>query len=649
MKYLCYNNPEYNVFGDVYMQEKEKFYITTAIAYASQKPHIGNTYEVIFTDAIARFKKLAGYDVFFLTGTDEHGQKIEECAKKKGVSPQEYVDGVSNEIKRIWKLVGADFDKFIRTTDDYHVKAVEKIFKKLYDSGDIYKSEYEGLYCVPCESFFTETQAPDGICPDCGRPLKKTKEETYFFRMSKYQDRLMKYIEDNPDFIVPESRKKEMVNNFLKPGLQDLCVSRSSFKWGVPVSFDDKHVIYVWIDALSNYITALGYDVDEKGELYKKYWPADVHIIGKDILRFHTIYWPIILMALGEPLPKQVFGHPWFNFGADKMSKSKGNVIYADDLAEKFGVDGLRYYALAEMPYANDGSITYEAIIEKYNTDLANNLGNLVSRTLAMTNKYFGGIIPEDKAPEEIDAELKELATETYKKAFAEMNEYRCADSLATIFKLFRRANKYIDETTPWVLAKDENGKDRLASVIYNLSEAIRFGAVLLLPYIPETANKILAALGTEKKDYASLEKFGNLESGVKINPLDKLFERIDGEKLLEELKPKTPEEKKILFDEFMKTDFRTAQICECEPVAKSDKLLKLIVDLGYEKRQIVSGIAKSYKPEDLIGKKVIIVANLAPAKIRGVESNGMILAYGEDDVKVIFLPDDATLGQQVR
>lgn len=631
------------------MQEKEKFYITTAIAYASQKPHIGNTYEVIFTDAIARFKKLAGYDVFFLTGTDEHGQKIEECAKKKGVSPQEYVDGVSNEIKRIWKLVGADFDKFIRTTDDYHVKAVEKIFKKLYDSGDIYKSEYEGLYCVPCESFFTETQAPDGICPDCGRPLKKTKEETYFFRMSKYQDRLMKYIEDNPDFIVPESRKKEMVNNFLKPGLQDLCVSRSSFKWGVPVSFDDKHVIYVWIDALSNYITALGYDVDEKGELYKKYWPADVHIIGKDILRFHTIYWPIILMALGEPLPKQVFGHPWFNFGADKMSKSKGNVIYADDLAEKFGVDGLRYYALAEMPYANDGSITYEAIIEKYNTDLANNLGNLVSRTLAMTNKYFGGIIPEDKAPEEIDAELKELATETYKKAFAEMNEYRCADSLATIFKLFRRANKYIDETTPWVLAKDENGKDRLASVIYNLSEAIRFGAVLLLPYIPETANKILAALGTEKKDYASLEKFGNLESGVKINPLDKLFERIDGEKLLEELKPKTPEEKKILFDEFMKTDFRTAQICECEPVAKSDKLLKLIVDLGYEKRQIVSGIAKSYKPEDLIGKKVIIVANLAPAKIRGVESNGMILAYGEDDVKVIFLPDDATLGQQVR
>lgn len=635
------------------MKEKEKFYITTAIAYASQKPHIGNTYEVIFTDAIARFKKLAGYDVFFLTGTDEHGQKIEECAKKKGVSPQEYVDGVSGEIKRIWKLVGADFDKFIRTTDDYHVRAVERIFKKLYDSGDIYKSEYEGLYCVPCESFFTETQAPDGICPDCGRPLKKTKEETYFFRMSKYQDRLMKYIEEHPDFIVPESRKKEMVNNFLKPGLQDLCVSRSSFKWGVPVTFDDKHVIYVWIDALSNYITALGYDVDEKSDLYKKYWPADVHIIGKDILRFHTIYWPIILMALGEPLPKQVFGHPWFNFGADKMSKSKGNVIYADDLVDMFGVDGLRYYALAEMPYANDGSITYEAIIDKYNTDLANNLGNLVSRTLAMTRKYFGGIIPEDKCPDAADDELKNLAVETYRKAFDEMSTYHCADSLATIFRLFRRANKYIDETTPWVLAKDETKKDRLASVIYNLSETIRFGAVLLQPYIPETAKKILEALGTDKTDFASLERFGILESGREIKPLENLFERIDGEKLLAEIeakkKPTVPETPKILIDDFMKTELRTALIYECVPVEKSDKLLKIQVDLGYEKRQIVSGIAKFYKPEDLIGKKVVIVANLAPAKIRGVESNGMLLASGEDEVRVVFLSDDTPLGQRVR
>ena len=635
------------------MKEKEKFYITTAIAYASQKPHIGNTYEVIFTDAIARFKKLAGYDVFFLTGTDEHGQKIEECAKKKGVSPQEYVDGVSGEIKRIWKLVGADFDKFIRTTDDYHVRAVERIFKKLYDSGDIYKSEYEGLYCVPCESFFTDTQAPDGICPDCGRPLKKTKEETYFFRMSKYQDKLMKYIDEHPDFIVPESRKKEMVNNFLKPGLQDLCVSRSSFKWGVPVTFDDKHVIYVWIDALSNYITALGYDVDEKGELYKKYWPADVHIIGKDILRFHTIYWPIILMALGEPLPKQVFGHPWFNFGADKMSKSKGNVIYADDLVDMFGVDGLRYYALAEMPYANDGSITYEAIIDKYNTDLANNLGNLVSRTLAMTRKYFDSIIPEDKCPDAADDELKNLAVETYKKAFEEMSTYHCADSLATIFKLFRRANKYIDETTPWVLAKDETKQDRLASVIYNLAEAIRFGAVLLQPYIPETAKKILAALGTDKTDFESLEKFGNLESGKEIKPLENLFVRIDGEKLLAEIeakkKPTVPETPKISIDDFMKTELRTALVYACDPVEKSDKLLKIQVDLGYEKRQIVSGIAKFYKPEDLIGKKVVIVANLSPAKIRGVESNGMLLASGEDEVRVVFLSDDTPLGQRVR
>lgn len=642
------------------MKEKEKFYITTAIAYASQKPHIGNTYEVIFTDAVARFKKLAGYDVFFLTGTDEHGQKIEECAKKKGMSPQEYVDEISGEIKRIWKLVGADFNKFIRTTDDYHEKAVSNIFKKLYDSGDIYKSEYEGLYCVPCESFFTETQAPDGICPDCGRPLKKTKEETYFFRMSKYQDRLMKHIEDHPDFIVPESRKKEMINNFLKPGLQDLCVSRSSFKWGIPVSFDDKHVIYVWIDALSNYITALGYDVDKQGELYKKYWPADVHIIGKDILRFHTIYWPIILMALDQPLPKQIFGHPWFNFGADKMSKSKGNVIYADDLVEIFGVDGLRYYALAEMPYANDGSITYEAIIEKYNTDLANNLGNLVSRTFAMTNKYFGGIIPENEAPDKTDEDLKTTAVETFKNMFEEMSTYHCADSLETVFKLFKRANKYIDETTPWILAKSEETLPRLKSVIYNLLEAIRFGAVMLKPYIPETAQKILKALNTDKQDFDSLQKFGEIETGREISKIENLFSRIDGEKLLKEIKekkekeiknnqPKTDKIAQIGIDDFTKIDLRTALIYECEPVPKAKKLLKIQVDLGYEKRQIVSGIAKFYNPEDLIGKKVIIVSNLAPAKLCGVESNGMLLASGEEDVKVVFLSEDTPLGQKIR
>ena len=571
------------------MKEKEKFYITTAIAYASQKPHIGNTYEVIFTDAIARFKKMAGYDVFFLTGTDEHGQKIEECAKKKGITPKEYVDEISGEIKRIWKLVGADFDKFIRTTDDYHEKAVSDIFKKLYDSGDIYKSEYEGLYCVPCESFFTETQAPDGICPDCGRPVKKTKEETYFFRMSKYQDRLMKHIEENPDFIIPESRKKEMINNFLKPGLQDLCVSRSSFKWGIPVSFDDKHVIYVWIDALSNYITALGYNVDSQGELFKKYWPADVHIIGKDILRFHTIYWPIMLMALGQPLPKQIFGHPWFNFGADKMSKSKGNVIYADDLAEIFGVDGLRYYALAEMPYANDGSITYEAIIEKYNTDLANNLGNLVSRTLAMTRKYFGGIIPKDESPEGSDNDLKDTAKSCFKNMFEEMTAYRCADSLETVFKVFKRANKYIDETAPWILAKEESALPRLKSVIYNLLEAIRFGAVMLKPYIPSTAEKILDALNTDKRDFESLSEFGALESGKEIKELENLFIRIDGEKLLKEIREKSEAKSEVKkpegvlqigIDDFMKVDLRTAEICECEPVSKADKLLKIQVDL---------------------------------------------------------------------
>ena len=473
---------------------KQKFYITTAITYASQKPHIGNTYEVIFTDAVARFKKMSGYDVFFLTGTDEHGQKIEEYAAKEGVSPQKYVDGVSAEIKRIWQLVGADFDKFIRTTDGYHEQAVSKIFQKLYEQGDIYKGEYEGLYCVPCETFFTDTQAPDGLCPDCGRPLRKTKEEAYFFKMSKYQDRLMAYIDSHPDFIVPESRKKEMVNNFLKPGLQDLCVSRSSFQWGVPVSFDEGHVIYVWVDALSNYITALGYNPDGNcGDLYQKYWPADVHVIGKDILRFHTIYWPIILMALGEPLPKQIFGHPWFTFGNDKMSKSKGNVIYADELCGLFGIDGLRYYALSQMPFASDGMITYESVIDVYNSDLANILGNLVSRTVAMTEKYFGGVVPEPGKTEPVDLELEAAALAAFTGMSGNMEQLHCADALSDIFALLRRANKYIDETAPWVLAKSEDTLPRLKTVLYHLLESIRFAAVMLCPFLPETGRKTVS------------------------------------------------------------------------------------------------------------------------------------------------------------
>ena len=499
--------------------EKEKFYITTAIAYASRKPHIGNTYEIILTDAIARYKRLRGYDVFFLTGTDEHGQKIENLALEEGITPKAYVDRIAGEIKDIWNLVGASYDQFIRTTDDYHESAVAAIFKKLYEKGDIYKSEYEGLYCVPCESFFTETQAANGICPDCGRPVEKTTEEAYFFRMSKYTDKLMKYIEDNPDFISPEPRKKEMVNNFIKPGLQDLCVSRSSFKWGVPVTFDDKHVIYVWIDALSNYITALGYhpDNDKQPELYNKYWPADVHIIGKDILRFHTIYWPIMLMALGEPLPKRVFGHPWLLFGADKMSKSKGNIIYADDLVRHFGVDGVRYYVLEEMPFAADGSISYESIIDRYNANLANNLGNLVNRTLAMTGKYFGSVVPSPDFKEDIDNELVE-AFEAAKAKYCEyMDNFRLSDAIEEVFGLLRRANKYIDETTPWVLAKDEEKKGRLGTVLYNLLETIRISAVLLSPIMPGTSEAIFDVLACDKRDFESVDSFGKLCAGITV------------------------------------------------------------------------------------------------------------------------------------
>ena len=646
------------------MAEKEKFFITSAIAYSSRKPHFGNTYEIIMTDAVARYQRQMGKDVFFLTGTDEHGQKIENLANESGITPQKYVDNVSGEIKKIWDLMGASYDKFIRTTDDYHVKSVQNIFKKLYEQGDIYKGYYEGWYCTPCESFFTDTQIIDGKCPDCGRPVQKTREEAYFFAMSKYADRLIEYIENNVEFIEPESRKKEMVNNFLKAGLQDLCVSRTSFKWGIPVTFDDKHVIYVWIDALSNYITALGYDPDNESqpELFNKYWPANVHIIGKDILRFHTIYWPIILMALGLELPKKVFGHPWFNFGSDKMSKSKGNVVYADELAEQFGVDGVRYYALSEMPYANDGSITYESVINRYNTDLANNLGNLVSRTHAMTLKYFGGIIPTPAEETELDADLKSVVKNAIAEAKSQMDNYHIADALEVIFNMLRRANKYIDETTPWVLFKDESQKARLGTVIYNLLETIRVGAVLLSPFIPSTSQSIFNQLATELCSYDTISEFGSLVSGKPLGQSFVLFARVDeaeffkkleekkkAEELAEAQTEEIEHEETIGIDAFKNVELRTAKIIDCERVPKAKKLLKLQVDLGYEKRQIVSGIAKFYEPEDLIGKKVIIVANLAPATLCGVESKGMLLASGEEEVRVVFLSDDTPLGERVR
>ena len=646
------------------MKDKGKFYITTAIAYSSRKPHFGNTYEVIMTDALARFKRQVGYDVFFLTGTDEHGQKIENYANEAGISPQDYVDNVSAEIRRIWDLMDASYDKFIRTTDDYHVRSVQHIFKKLYDKGDIYKGYYEGWYCSPCESFFTETQVVDGKCPDCGAPVSRAQEEAYFFKMSNYADRLMQYIEDHPEFIEPEARKKEMVNNFLKAGLQDLCVSRTSFKWGIPITFDEKHVTYVWIDALSNYITALGYDPDnaEQPELFNKFWPADVHIIGKDILRFHTIYWPIILMALDIPLPKKVFGHPWFNLGADKMSKSKGNVIYADELADIVGVDGVRYYALAEMPYAADGVITYENVLKRYNGDLANNLGNLVNRTVAMTKKYFDGIVPAPGTAEGVDAELL-AAVETAKKTSYDcMENYHIADALDAIFTMLRRANKYIDETTPWTLAKDESKHARLGTVLYNLLETIRTAAVLLTPFIPTTAENIFGQLATDRRDYDSIETFGVLESGKPVGEPAVLFARLDEEKILADVEAKhaaavaaaKPVEKpeavpEIGIDAFMGVELRTAQIIACEKIPKAKKLLKLQLDLGYEKRQVVSGMAKFYEPADLIGKKVIVVANLAPAKLCGEESFGMILASGEEQIRVVFLDPETPLGELVR
>ncbi len=651
----------------------EKFYLTTAIAYASRKPHFGNTYEIIMTDAVARYQRAQGKDVFFCTGTDEHGQKIENLANEQGITPQKYVDGVAGEIRDIWGTLSSSHDYFIRTTDDYHVAAVQKIFKRFYEQGDIYKGHYEGWYCTPCESFFTATQAADGKCPDCGRPLAQAQEEAYFFKMSKYADRLMKHIEDHPEFIQPELRKKEMVNNFLKAGLQDLCVSRTSFTWGIPVDFDEKHVVYVWLDALTNYITALGYDPDktyeEQSEHFRRYWPADVHIIGKDILRFHTIYWPIFLMALDMPLPKSVFAHPWFNFGMDKMSKSKGNVIYADKLAEHFSVDGVRYYALSEMPYANDGSITYEAVIKRYNTDLVNNLGNLFKRTLDMEKKYFDKIVPTPAGEEGTDADLKAACAKAYKTMCEAMDEYRIADALEGIFEMLSRANKYIDETTPWTLAKDPAQKERLGTVLYNLMEAIRQGAVMLTPFIPTTAKEILDRLATDKRDFASLSSFDGMVAGSEIGDSIVLFARVDEEKKLAEFEaerqaliaaaeaeakanaiPEKPEGcAQIGIDDFMGVELRTAKIVACEKLPKAKKLLKLQVDLGYEQRQVVSGIAKWYAPEDLIGKKIIIVANLKPATLCGVESNGMILASGEETVRVVFLSDDTPLGERVR
>ena len=648
---------------------REKFYVTTAIAYASKKPHFGNTYEAIMTDALARYKRERGYDVFMCTGTDEHGQKIEDLAKEASITPKAYVDGVAGEIKSLWDYMNVRYDHFIRTTDDYHEAAVKKIFTRFLEKGDIYKGRYEGWYCTPCESFFTDTQAEGGKCPDCGRPVQKASEEAYFFDMKKYADKLMAHIEAHPEFIEPESRKKEIVNNFLKAGLQDLCVSRTSFTWGIPVESDPKHVTYVWLDALTNYITAIGYDPDksfeEQSEKFKSLWPADVHIIGKDIIRFHTIYWPIFLMALDIPLPKKVFAHPWFNFGVDKMSKSRGNVIYADKLAEHFTVDGVRYYALAEMPYNADGSITYDAVITRFNADLVNNLGNLVKRTFDMDKKYFEKVIQAPVSHDALDDELVAACVEGYDGLIKNMDEYRVSDALECVFNMLRRANKYIDETTPWVLAKDESQKERLGTVLYNLLEVIRWGAVMLKPFIPATAESILADLGTEFASYDTIgvrELFGKLEVGKVLADSRVLFARIDEAKKLAELEAemkaqkeaaKAPEKPEgcaeIGIGDFMGVELRTAQVIACEKVPKAKKLLKLQLDLGYEKRQVVSGIAAFYEPEELVGKKLIVVANLKPAKLCGIESQGMILASGEEKVRVVFLAEDTPLGERVR
>ena len=643
---------------------KKPYYITTAIAYTSGKPHIGNTYEIVLADSIARFKRMQGYDVRFQTGTDEHGQKIELKAKERGISPKEYVDEVSTEIKRIWDLMNTSYDRFIRTTDEDHEKQVQKIFKKLYDQGDIYKGEYEGMYCTPCESFFTASQLVDGKCPDCGRPVQPAKEEAYFFKMSKYADRLMKHIEEHPEFIQPESRKNEMVNNFLKPGLQDLCVSRTSFRWGIPVDFDPKHVVYVWIDALSNYITGLGYDVDgNHDELYSKYWPADLHLIGKDILRFHTIYWPIMLMALDVPLPKQIFGHPWLLQGDGKMSKSKGNVIYADDLVDMFGVDAVRYFVLHEMPFDNDGVISWELLVERMNSELANTLGNLVNRTIAMSNKYFGGEVRNacDVADQaEIDADLKSVVTGTKAKVEDKMASLRLADAITEIFNLFKRCNKYIDETMPWALAKDETKKDRLATVLYNLIEGISIGANLLEAFMPETSERVLAQIHDTKREFDSLDTFGQYPSGNHVTSTPEiLFQRIDfnelapkidaiceaqkkaagitqeaeaGDASKEEKIPEVEKKPEITIDDFAKIQLQIGTVIACEEVKKSKKLLCSQVKIGNEVRQIVSGIKAHYTPDQMVGKKVVVVTNLKTATLAGIESQGMILCAEDAD-----------------
>ena len=633
--------PCYHLFifrEDLEMENKGKYYITTAIAYASGKPHIGNTYEIIMADSIARYKKMLGYDVYFQTGTDEHGQKIEEKAKEAGITPKEFVDIQAGEIKRIFDLMNTSYDRFIRTTDADHEAQVKKIFKKLYDQGDIYKSEYEGWYCTPCESFWTDSQLVDGKCPDCGREVHKEKEESYFFKLSKYQKKLEEYINEHEEFIQPESRKNEMINNFLKPGLQDLCVSRTSFSWGIPVDFDPKHVVYVWIDALSNYITGLGYDVDgNHGELYKKYWPADLHLIGKDIIRFHTLYWPIMLLALNVPLPKQVFGHPWMLVGEDKISKSRGNAIYADDLVKFFGVDAIRYYTLHEMPFAQDGTITWELVIERINSDLANVYGNLVNRTIAMTNKYFDGQLNKDFIEEEIDKEFKETILATPAIVEQKMNELRVGDSIEAIMELFRCCNKYIDETAPWTLAKEEALKPRLNTVLYNLLEGIRIGAVLMEPFMPETSKKVFEQLNTKQTSYDSILSFGSFEANKVTDKPEPLFARVDPVKTMEEVHEylsakyekaeKIEHKPEIEFSDFEKVEMVVGQVKECSKHPNADKILVFKVDFGYEERQILSGVAEFYKPEDLIGRKVIAVMNLKPRKIRGLDSNGMLLS----------------------
>ncbi len=638
--------------------EKKKFYITTAIAYTSRKPHIGNAYDIVLSDMIARYKKMTGYDVFLMTGSDEHGQKIEEYAKEAGITPKEYVDNVSSQIKAVWDSLNTSYDKFIRTTDPYHEKTVQKIFKKLYEQDDIYKGTYEGKYCVPCESFFTASQLVDGKCPDCGRDVIDAKEEAYFLRLSKYQDRLMKFFEENPDFISPSSRRNEMINNFIKPGLADLCVSRSSFKWGIPVDFDEGHVIYVWIDALSNYITGIGYDTENPSEQYKKLWPADLHVIGKDIVRFHTIYWPIILMALGEPLPKKVLGHPWLLVGEDKMSKSRGNVIYADDMAKRFGVDAVRYYLLSEMPFAQDGTITYESFITKYNADLANTLGNLVNRCVAMTNKYFGGTVTKTDITDDLDKSVIAAAEETAKKYTELMESYHNADAIETVMNFAKRCNKYIDETAPWVLAKSEDTLPRLNTVLYVLLESIRLLGIMLSPVIPESSEKIKAELGSANSELT----FGVTENFT-VGEAVPLFERIDAEKTLAEISAQAAAEKEkaqeaenvaklseISIEDFAKVELKAALITACEPVPKAKKLLKLTLDDGTNKpRTVVSGIAQFYTPEDLTGKTVIVVSNLKPAKLCGVESFGMILAADSDgEIKVIFA-DGVKPGSKIR